>query len=394
MQALTVAISPSGLQYLVPRLVGGQMAKALSGLVPPSISVPVPNITLYAPPGAPETVAEKIVISLSNGSLSNFTPAFQSTTQGANGQFTIVLVASNLTVNYSWNEQYDTCVGFADMGHTNNTWGYSMGVGSFAITAPFTLTQQADTYSLKVGTVSAAPSGMNPNIPGDSIVQRPGPCFTTTVDNTTVQALESIDFQTPIQNLLQNLFGTIPASGELTPNIVFNFNQGDTPLTFSTGQGLSLGVTGNVTWEGNAYSGGTPPSLGIPSVPAANHVHFYAADYQFNELYWAFFKDGRLSTTITAKDFPDDPGVLNTSYYQNTALAPLYQKYPNLQMTVSVTPQVAPAVTFQSVYQLVYGDNGVLTTQDAALPTDIYTQLETLRGSVYLSQKAYTTALQ
>jgi LBP / BPI / CETP family, C-terminal domain len=397
MQALTVAISSSGMRALAQYFAAGPMAKALAGgLVPPSTSVSVPDIT-YQPPGGPPpptaTEYENIVVSLSGGSLTNFAPAFQSLTQGANGQFTVVLAASNVTVNYSWNEQYDTWVGFANMGHTNNTWGYSMGVDSFPITVPLTLTQQPYGYTLTVGTVSATPTGLHPNIPGNSIVQQPGPCFTTTVDNTTVKALENIDFQKTIQNLLQNVVGTIPASGQLTPDIVFNFNQGDTPLTFSSNEGLTLGVTGNVTWEGNAYSAGTPPSLGIPSIPAANHVHFYASDYEFNELYWAFFKDGRLSTTITAGQLPD-PGMLNTRYYQTGALAPLYKKYPNLQMTVGVTPQAAPTVAFQTVYQLSYGDNGVLTTQEAALPANIYQQLVTLQGSVFLTQAAYTDALQ
>ena len=396
MQALTIAISPSGVQFLAQQFIVPQLQNALKSLVPPSTSINVANITLYASSSGATTVAENIVIALSGGSLSNFNPTFSSITQGANGNFTIVLVASGVTVNYSWNEQYDTYLIYfttTDEGHTNNTWAYSMGIGSMTISVPITLAQQAETYTLTVGTVSVNPSGLSPNIPKNSIVQQPGPCFTTSVDSTTVQALEGIDFQTPVQNLLSNLFGTIPASGMLTSDIVFYFNEGDTPLAFPSNQGITLGVTGNTTWDGNAYSNGTPPSLAIPSVPTQNHVHFFAADYEFNELYWAFFKDGRLATTITGGQLPD-PGVLNTSYYQNTALAPLYQKYPNLQMTVGVVPLAAPTVTFQTVYQLSYGDNGVLTTQEAALPMQVYSQLESLQGSVFLSQVACTLAVQ
>jgi hypothetical protein len=397
MQALTVAISSSGVQYLSQKLIVGGLIKALSGLKPPDRRLPVPDITLSTSSTGAMTVAENIVISLSGGSLSNFVPTFQSITQGASGQFTIVLVASGVTVNYAWNEQYDTYYIYLwinnNQGHTNQNYGYSMLVDLFTISIPITLSQQATTYKVTVGTVSATPTGLHPNIPGNSIVQQPGGCFTTTVDSTTVQALENIDFQTPIQNLLQNLFGTIPASGKLTPNILFSFNQGDTPLAFPSNQGITLGVTGNVTWEGNAYSGSSPPSLGIPTVPTANHVHFYAADYQFNELYWAFFKDSRLNKTITAGEIPD-PGLLNTNAYKSGPLAPLYQKYPNLQMTVEVTPQAAPTVKFVTVYQLTYGDNGVLTTQEAPLPASIYQQLQTLQGSVYLSEGLYTAALQ
>jgi hypothetical protein len=395
MQALTVAISPSGCQFLAQQFIVGQVQNALKGVVPPNTSINVPNITLFTSSSGAQTVAENIVISLSGGSLSNFSPAFSSITQGSNGAFTIVLVASNVTVNYSWNEQYDTYLIYfnsTNEGHTNHTWDYSMGIGLMTISVPITLAQQADSYSLTVGTVAVSPANLSPNIPGNSIVQQPGACFTTQVDKTTVQALEAIDFQTPMQNLLSNLFGTIPASGKLTPNIVFDFNQGDTPLAFPGSQGITLGVTGNTTWEGNAYTGGTPPSLAIPSIPTANHVHFFAADYEFNELYWAFFKDGRPATTITAGQLPD-PGVLNTNYYQSGALAPLYQKYPNAQMTVGVTPQAAPTVTFQGVYQLSYGDNGVLSTQEAALTDSVYQSLVTLQGSVFLSQADCTAAL-
>ena len=396
MQALTVAIAPSGLQYLAQELIVGQFVSALTNLVPPNRSISVPDITLSTSSSGAMTVAEHIVITLSGGSLSSFNPRFQSLTQGAGGQFTLTLVASGCRVNYTWNEQYDTYLiyfGSHNEGHTNDTWGYSMGVDTFTITVPVTLTQQAQSYNLAIGTVTATPTGLHPNIPGNSIVQQPGPCFTTTVDNTTVSALEAIDFQTPIQNLFKNLLGTIPASGKLTPDIVFSFNEGDTALAFPNNAGISLGVTGNVTWNGNAYSGGTPPSLPIPSMPTSNHVHFFAADYEFNELFWAWFKDGRLNTTITAGQLPD-PGMLNTNYYRSGPLAPLYQAYPNLQMTVAVTPQSPPTVTFQSVYQLVYGDNGVLTTQESALPASFYQALSTLQGSVYLSQGDYTTALQ
>ncbi len=131
----------------------------------------------------------------------------------------------------------------------------------------------------------------------------------------------------------------------------------------------------------------------MPSMPASNHVHFYAADYEFNELYWAFYKDGRLNTKICKDQLPN-PDMLTTDYYQGTSLDPLYQAYPDYDMRVDVTPQSPPTVTFQSVYQLDYGDNGVLTTQETQLSDSAYHALTTLQGSVYLTQAAYTTALQ
>ncbi len=404
MQALTLAISPSGIEYLTQQTIASLMLKALSSLVPPDTNASVSKITMAHFSGGGSVEADNVVIKLTSGSFSNFSPAFQSVTQNENGQFTIQLQAPS-TVNYSWNEQYDKYlidnVGDRQLqGHINHTWAFSMGISTFTITVPVTLSQQPGSYTLTVGTVQTGTGNYSPNIPNGSII-KVNTCFTNTVDSRAVQALESIDFSPPIQNSFANLFGTIPASGHLTPDIVFNFNKGDTPLAFPNDAGMSLGVTGNVTWQGNAYSGGTPPSLGMPSMPKANHVHFYASDYEFNELFWAFYKDGRLNTTITSGQLTDKT-LLYTSTYANTSLNALYQKYPNLYMTLDVTPQSASTVTFKNVYDLVYGDNGVLTTQEVQLPVATYTALQSLgpglsgnaQGSVYLTQASYQTALQ
>ena len=399
MQALTMAISPSGIEYLTQQIVAHQISTALSSLVPPSSTVPVPNFFITA--GDAIYNYSNFNISLSSGSLSNFSAALQSVTQNANGQFTMVMVASNVTVNYSsWKETYDydeSSDGYNGPTYpgSGGPWPYSMGISTLTFTVPVTLAQQAGSYTLTIGQVAATSSGCSPNIPSGSVLATTSDaCVQSGVDSATLQALDSIDFQTPLKNTLWNLVLTIPASGHLTPNIVFNFNEGDTPLTFpSDNMGMSLGVTGNVTWQGSAYSGGTPPSLGMPSIPTSNDVHFYAADYEFNELYWAFYKDGKLHTTIT-KDQLLDPDMLTTDYYAGTSLDPLYQAYPDDDMTVEVTPQSPPTVTFQTVYQLVYGDNGVLTTQEAQLSDSTYHALSTLQGSVYLTQDDYTKALQ
>ncbi len=398
MQALTLAISPSGIEYLTQQIVAHQISAALSGLVPPSSTVAVPNFFITA--GTAIDNYFNFNISLSAGSLSNFSTALQSVTQNENGKFTLVMVASNVTVNYSsWKETYD--YDETNDGYTSPTypgsggpWPYTMGISTLTFTVPITFAQQASSYTLTVGQVTATSSGYSPNLPSGSVLSTTSnACVQSGVDNATLQALDTIDFQTPLQNTLWNLVLTIPASGHLTPDIVFNFNKGDTPLAFPNDAGMSLGVTGNVNWQGNAYSDGTAPSLGMPSMPTSNDVHFYAADYEFNELYWAFYKDGRLNTTITKNQLIDQD-ALTTDYYQGTSLDPLYEAYPDDDMTVDVMPQSAPTVTFQNVYELVYGDNGVLTTQEVLLSDSTYRNLMTLQGSVYLTQGDYTKALQ
>ena len=400
MQALTAAFSLNGMHALIQWMLGDSMAKALAQLQPPDATVSVPDIVAPTPPinpPPPATTYENITVKLTNGSLTGFAPQYQNLTPGGNGQFTIALVANNATVSYSWNEQYDTYIGFTDMGHTNSDYGYSMEIGTFTFDVPFTISQQAGSYTLTVGTISATPSTLTPHIPTNSILQQASslPCLPTTVDTSTVQSIDAIDFSTAAKNLLQGMFGTIPASGQLTPDIVFSFAEGTAPLSFDPSGGITVGATGTTTWNGQAYpppAGTTPPDLAIPSIPATAHVHLFAADYMFNELYWAFQQDGKLNTTIVPGDLPD-PDMLNTAYYQTGSMAPLYNKYPNLEMVVNATATQPPTVQFTTCWDLAYGDDGVLTSQEAPLPESVYRELRTLSGAVYLTQADYEAAL-
>ena len=380
------------MQYLAQQLFADQLTNALSALKPTDIVLRPPDKYFGGYEGFGVSSATNIVITLSQGSLANFRPAFQQMAQGPGGQFTITLSAPTVTVDYNWNEQYLYHDGENNYSENrDNNYPFTIIIDAVQVTIPITLTQQADSYTLKVGAANVTLTGVRPNVPGGSVTWDWD--WGWSVDTTTMNGLTNMDFRTPVQNLLQSLLGTIPASGHLTSNTIFNFNEGDTPLDFPNNQAIRLGVTGNVTWEGLGFTGGTPPSLPVPDVPTDNHVHFFASDYEFNELYWAFWKDGRLNRTITAADFPADPGILNTAHWK-TDLPALFEKYPGLNMTVDVTPQAPPTLIFQAVYDLTYGDNGVLTTQEAALPTDLYEKLATLRGSVYLTPEAYSAALQ
>jgi hypothetical protein len=397
MQGLTLAISPAGIELLTKQLLVGMVTGQLSGITPQNVTAQPSDIERFEP-GAGTYDYTGITISLTGASVSGFSLAFQSLTQNANGQFTWVLAASNVTVNYAtWHEvaQYTwtDIYGNSSPGQVNATfYNYTLGIQNVTLTVPVTLSQQANDYTLNVGQVQVASSGYSPHIPNGSIMSY-GPGEMESVDSATITSLETVDFQTPVGNAISNACLTIPASGKLTPDIVFDFNAGDTPLAFPNNAGMSLGVTGNVTWQGKAYSGGTPPSLSMPSMPTSNDVHFYAADYEFSELFWAFYNDGRLNTTITASQLTDKT-LLYTNTYASTSLAPLPKKYPGLWMTLGVTPQSPATVTFQNVYELIYGDNGVLATQQMKLPVNIYTSLQSLQGSVYLTQASYESALQ
>jgi hypothetical protein len=197
MQALTIAISPTGLQCLTHELIVRKLVSALSGVAPPGTSV--------RGPGRGGAGIKNFQLTLSGGSMSNFTPRFSSLIQGAGGQFTLTLIASTCTVNYNWHEESDTrpWIGhnWGEWQHNDHTWPYSMGIDTFTITVPITFTQQAESYRLTVSTVTAIPTGVQRNLPSDSLVQ-PGGCYESTVTQITMSALESLNLQSSFQNLI------------------------------------------------------------------------------------------------------------------------------------------------------------------------------------------------
>jgi hypothetical protein len=102
MQPVTVAISPTGVEYLLQTLIGNQVAKALEdNLTPPNYSFAVPDFTYEASDSQFEFDYSGITISLSKGSLKSFTPVFGGCVQGPddNSQFTITMTVSSLEVD-------------------------------------------------------------------------------------------------------------------------------------------------------------------------------------------------------------------------------------------------------------------------------------------------------
>ena len=98
-QALTLAISMTGLRYLAQYYLGGSMVKVLStNLVPPDQTLSLGDITIDRTK-AGSTRAANVTVSLTGGSLQNFSPVFQSLTQGDGGNFTITLVATGMSAH-------------------------------------------------------------------------------------------------------------------------------------------------------------------------------------------------------------------------------------------------------------------------------------------------------
>lgn len=406
LQGITVAISPSGIQYFVTSVLVPEIVTAITNVTLPAVNISLGDIQLSSSKLG-WTEALGVTVALSAGSLAlinpdsssstktlPFTPTFQSLTQGSNGQFTLTLAASNVQAAYTWTESYDEQeygeFGTKDLGQQKNTYSYSVTFATMTIMVVFDFAFNNNQWQLQFNNASATTTGVTPNIPSDSVVnlQDQGTCFGAQISQATQNAVDTINFNTVITNVIQPIFTSIPASGNLTPNIVFQFPIGPSGLTFPNNSGIATGVTGVATYQGTAYPGANPPQLSLPPVPANSYLNYYVSDYSFNSLMWAFFQAGDLVTTVNPGDIPT-PGDLNTSIYQNTPLQALSNQYPNTPMSAGVTALSAPTVQFVNIYEL----TATNMTGLSQLSATQLTALGALKGVVYLDEPTFFAAV-
>ena len=393
LQGITLAISPSGLNYFNSALLVEKISSALSQMTPPDSRIDVGDIPIHNGAYSSEK-ALGVIVNLSSGSMVNFTTKLVSMTQGDNGQFTLILETNAFLAKYKWNETYvdNQCMWFnCTKINKNNTYDYSVAFSGMTITVllKFKFADKAWGFDFISAKPSIKPGA--PHIPPNSIVNQDefGGCYNSTVSDVTKKAVSTIDFGGEIDSLIKPLLKSIPASGNLTPDITFNFPIGPSGITFPGNQGLASGVTGVASYKGKVYPGINPPQLSLPAVPKNYHLNYFASDYSFNSLIWAFFESGALVTAVNPSDLPD-PGVLNTANYENTPLQALFNKYPDLPMTADIKALVAPAVNFETVYELTK-DN--LKDIESQIPLKVYTRLNDMVGGVYLTEASFFTEL-
>lgn len=408
MQALTLSIGQAGIDYFSQSFVSGHLVKLLENMPIANRDIPIGD---FNSSGVGFSCSySNINISLTQGSLQNYTPSYQSVTQVSGGtpsgsQFQLDFNAGTFSANYNWNEtgseEFCSISSFGANCNNNNVNGNYQYSPQFAslqvqVTLSFQYDASSNTYTITGVGETATPGSVSANIPANSVIQNEDTsCFSSHVSSATSQAVSSIDFQGAINSTIPPLLKSIPASGDLGNKIVFDFALGDSGLGFSTenGQnGLTIGVTGSVTYDGTSYPGTPQQALPLPPIPLAsstNHLQTYVSDYSVNGLQWAYFQAGLLNTSATPGTIPDPQALKCKTYVaENKALKP----YVAYSMRADIQPLSAPVTAFQEVWECTQAAINSLQSQLA--PADWQTLNDNMNGNSYLSQSALDADLE
>jgi hypothetical protein len=397
MQAITIAIGKTGINFFAQELVAKELVNLLSALKPPDRTIQVGDITW----NSDSTKATNIVIYLTQGSLSNFSPRFQSISQQSGGVFPLMIGANNFSAQYAWEEHYRAYIYFPNRYGGGGSWEealwspvdkkftYPPAFSGLTVTVPlqFEYDNQSQKWSIVAGTSSGTAVSSSAKIPGDSVIQKEDQqCFSSHVSDATASAVSAIDFSSSLNKLIAGTIASIPGSGNLGNGIVYDFSLSDpSQLHFPNNDGIQMGVKGGASYNGTAFSGITPPSLPMPTPPSdgdAHQLNMYVSNYEVDALNWAYYKAGLLNLTITPQDL-NDPSVLNVSDY--TTLEPKLAPYSAFVMNAEIRQNSAPVTSFQAVYVYTTAAMNYLKTQ---LPGNVYQLVEKLPSNAFLSKAA------
>lgn len=404
MQAITIAIGQTGLSFFAQQFLATKITQLLQGLNPPQRTIGIDDFS-YGDGSGGTYYITGMSVGLSNGSMSGYNPVYQNVLQGlSNGVaiFTLNFAAGGFTANYAWEESYNwEDIGYVGnirydhKGYTSKNYGYGPTFSGMAIqvVVQFAFNTQANAWQVTVQGTTGDATTQNPNIPSDSVLQNQssGSCsFSSHVSDATATAIDSINFATPINNLISGILASIPGSGNLGDGILYDFSIGDSGLVFPNNDGIQMGVKGGASYKGTPFSGDTPPSLPLPTPLAdsdQHHLNMYVSNYEIDALTWAYYEAGNLNAIVNATDLPD-PNVLKVKTYVSYATA--LKPYASFAMQAQIVQNAAPVTSFQLVYQLT---TAVMTTLQAQLPTSVYQLLSGLQGNNYVSQAAFESDL-
>lgn len=400
MQAMTLSIGKVGIDFFARTLIANHLVSKLAGMHPPDNAPKVKDFTSFHV--GVSYLYSKINIRLNNSSVTDFSPVYVGVSQLASGspagsQFLLSLDVKNFTVVYNWTESYDEtyCIAAGGWPVCNSshigdkTYPYRPKIGDMAVQVTTGFEHQAATgkWVFTTEKTQATTSNVTPNIPANSVIQNEDTgCFSSQVSDATAKSISTIDFASAINAVVPVLINSIPASGDLGNGIIFEWGLGDAGLTFPGNNGISVGITGRVSYKGTFYQGSAPVSLPIPPVPAPTDQHYlqtYVSDYEVNALQWAYQQAGLLNSVATPGTIPDPDALKVKTYAQFIgALKP----YTAFNMQADIKPLVAPVSHFQQVWMFNQANIDRLKPE---LPLNVWQILNTsLNGNYYVAKAA------
>ena len=212
------------------------------------------------PPGSNYNGSEAfdVVVTLTSGILTDFELTLVSVTQDNSGTGLFTLVLNNagkpFSESFNWNEQYlwsrlsSAARARAILGPIDYNWPYTITFSELTLTIVAQFEYKNDAWQVSVISVTPTPGTVSPNIPGKSMVnyQEHGACGNS-VSDATQKSVDTLDFAGAIKAVLGPVLSSIPATGQITSDISFQFEEGPAGLTFPTTGGVLAGVTGTAT---------------------------------------------------------------------------------------------------------------------------------------------------
>ena len=401
MQAVTIAIGKAGTAKFLTRYVCVGLAAELARMTAPAKTFTIPDF--QSPDwGGGHNSYSNVHISLSSGTLAGFNPVFDSPKQEKAGKYAMAFTAPTFKINYpDWHEWYDEeqCVlvnknMFCTHGKRDDHFPYSPGVNDLKMAFNLALSydDKDHTYKFTATDPTITPGTVTANIPGRSVVQNEDRgCFASHVSESTSNMVSSMDFAGLIRDKCNGLLASIPASGHLTNDIVYEYAVGDSRLSFPSDTGITVGVTGLVTYKGKEYPGEKPANLPVPPPPGDTDTHdvrIYLSSYEVNALHWAYQQAGLLTVTVHPEDIPD-PQVLKVAKYVQQV--PALKPYKTRAMWATVAPVTAPLTTFQTVWIF---NKTAMDALSKGLPASTYQNIKGLAGNAYVDVKALNADLK
>lgn len=395
MQAITLAIGKQGITFFTQHYLLPQIQAALAKLSPPDRSMNLPG---FLAEGGRQI--SKLNLSLTGGKLVNYAPAFQQVSQemdSGNTVFKLIMGSNSFNAQYNWTESYhwdfDTVIWGKKVhtdGDESNSYDYTPGFSQLLITVlfKFLFDKGSNAWEVKVSDASGQSQGFQDNIPQDSILenQLSTDCKGSHVIDCTQLMINNVDIVSNLNKLLTDVIQTIPGSGNLGNDIVYDFSTGTSGVVFPDNKGIQIGVKGGASYKGTVFPGGPVSPTPLPIPPAdsdTHHLNMYVSNFEIDALYWAFFQAGKLQRTVTPQDLPN-PEALDVSTYVGWESALKIYADKRDVMNAVITPNSAPVTSFQKVY--IYGTSAMALLKKQ-LPANIYDQIQSLASAPFLSQQ-------